>query len=67
VHDEGREHQRAEADAVGDEAREQDDDAEAREAAARDRSQFRLREAVLLGPLSEDAGTDRSRATTREL
>jgi hypothetical protein len=59
MHREGREHQRAEANAVGDEAREQDDDAEARQAAARDRSQFRLREAVLLGPLSEDAGTDR--------
>ena len=59
MHDEGGEHQRSEPDAVGDEARQQDDDAEAGEATAGDGAQFRLREAVLLRPLAKDAGPDR--------
>ena len=59
VHQEGGEHQGPKADPVGDQARQQDDDAKAGQATAGDRAEFGLGEPVLLGPLPEDAGSNR--------
>ena len=59
MHQEGGEHQRPKADPVGDQARQQDDDAKAGQATAGDRAELGLREPVLLGPLPEDAGSNR--------
>ena len=61
VHDERGEHQPPEANPVGDQAREQDDDPESCQAASRDRPQFGLGKSILRSPLTlgEDAAADR--------
>ena len=58
MHDEGKNHQPPVAKLIRDDSAEDDDEAEARQAAAGDVPQFLLSESVLAGPVHQDAAAN---------